>query len=172
MNSFATSTKSIESVTDLWAWRLDNELERAAAEVERSHVLILLAREKDLSGVAVVAGLTSNNSRILTALGRRHSWPLGRDSTSSSMSRKQSGWFRLSEYGSKYVGFYCWKSIDIDFCTIICLEVRGFYGYIFGCNGFDRKGFQIFVSLKTRLLEPFKNRKNHVIYSFKITFTV
>ena len=73
MNSFANSTKSIESVTDLWAWRMVNELKRAAVEVERTHVLILLAREKDLSGVAFVAGLTSNNSRILTALGRRHS---------------------------------------------------------------------------------------------------
>ena len=73
MNSFATSTKSIEAVADLWAWIIDNELKRAGVEVERSYVLILLAREKDLSGVAAVAGLTSNNSRILTALGRRHS---------------------------------------------------------------------------------------------------
>ena len=72
VNSFATSTKSVESVTDLWAWRIDNELKRAAVEVERSHISILLARQKDLSGVTVVAGLTSNNSRILTALGRRH----------------------------------------------------------------------------------------------------
>ena len=72
MNSFATSTKSVESVTDLWAWRTDNELKRAAVEVERSHISILLARQKDLSGVAVVAGLTSNISRILTKLGRRH----------------------------------------------------------------------------------------------------
>ena len=69
MNSFATSAKSIESVTELWAWRIDNELKGVAVEVERSHVLILLAREKDLSGVAVVAGLTSNNSRIFTAEG-------------------------------------------------------------------------------------------------------
>ena len=58
---------------DLWAWRIDNELKRAAVEAELSHVLILLAREKYLSGVAVVVGLTSNNSRILAALGRRHS---------------------------------------------------------------------------------------------------
>ena len=97
VNSFATSTKSIKSVTDLWAWRIDNELKWAAVEVKRRHVLILLVGEKDLSGVAVVAGLTSNNSRILTALGRRHSRPLGRDSTSSSMSRKQSLliWFEV-----------------------------------------------------------------------------
>ena len=72
VNSFATSTKPVESVTDLWAWRIDNELKRAAVEFERSHISILLARQKDLSGVTVVAGLTSNNSRILTALGRRH----------------------------------------------------------------------------------------------------
>ena len=54
VNSFATSTKPVESVTDLWAWRIDNELKRAAVKVERSLVLILLAREKDHSGVAVV----------------------------------------------------------------------------------------------------------------------
>ena len=73
VNSFETSTKSIESVPDLWAWRIDNELKQAVVEVERSHVLILLTREKDFSGVAVIAGLTSNNSMSLTALGRRHS---------------------------------------------------------------------------------------------------
>ena len=73
MNSFATSIKSIESVTDLWAWRIDHELKRAAAEVERSYVLILHTREKDLTGVVVVARLTSNNSRILTALSRKYS---------------------------------------------------------------------------------------------------
>ena len=80
--------------------------------------------------------------------------------------------FRLSEYGLKYVGFYCWKLTDIDFCTIICLKVRGFFGCILGCDGFDDKGFHIFLGLKTWLLEPFTNRRNHVICSFKITFPV
>ena len=70
--------------------------------------------------------------------------------------------FQISEYGWKYVSFYCWKPTDINFCTIICLEVKGF----------NNKGFYIFVDLKTQLLEPFTNRRNHVIYSFKITFTV
>lgn len=60
VNSFAIFIKSMESVSDLSPWRIAKELKRAAVDVERIHVFILLARENDLSAVAVVAGLTIN----------------------------------------------------------------------------------------------------------------
>ena len=115
-------------------------------------------REKDLSGVAVVAGLTSKNSRILAALGRRHSSPLRRDSTLSSMSRKQSGFDSLNMF---------------EVCRLLLLKID-WYWFLYHnlprgkrflwmhlqIRWFDDKGFHIFVGHKTWLLESFTNRRN------------
>ena len=56
-NSLPISTKLILSVSSLRIDRIDRLLNRLVVIVERSHVLILRATKKDLSGVQEVAGL-------------------------------------------------------------------------------------------------------------------
>ena len=56
-NLLPISTKLILSVSSLWIDRIDRLLNRLVVIVKRSHVLILQATEKDLSGVQEVARL-------------------------------------------------------------------------------------------------------------------
>ena len=57
-NEFATETKQSLSNLSLYVFKIERWLKRACSILDRSHVLIRLAVEKDLSPVALVAGLT------------------------------------------------------------------------------------------------------------------
>ena len=63
-NEFATETKQSLSHVSLCVFKIARWLKRACNILDRSHVLILLAVEKDLSPVALVAGLTWFNLQI------------------------------------------------------------------------------------------------------------
>ena len=57
-NEFATETKQSLSNVSLCVFKIARWLKRACNILDRSHVLIRLAVEKDLSPVALIAGLT------------------------------------------------------------------------------------------------------------------
>ena len=68
-NSLATLTSGSLSTRGLLEFKIESELNLRCFIVDRSHVLILLAIEKDLSGVTVVVPLTNTTFTMETIFG-------------------------------------------------------------------------------------------------------
>ena len=87
-NSLLKSSRLILSVSSLRIYRIDRLLNRLVLIAERSHVLILRATGKDLSGVQEVAGLINIRWTMVRKLGISARLFGCKDSKCSSISEK------------------------------------------------------------------------------------
>ena len=108
--SLPISTRLILSVSSLWIDKIDRLPNRLVIIVQRSHVLILWATEKDLLGVQEVAGFISIRCIMVTSFGISARLVKCKDSRCSSISEK-------------FVQLLPWNIADIEQASVwSCME--------------------------------------------------